>query len=64
MPFPHQIIHNNTLVEDVHEDKKICHQMTLSYDRLLLIPGIFSDNPLVSKCHELNGVVEGLAHRG
>ena len=49
MPLPYEIVHNNTLVENIHKDEYVCHQVSVSYDFSLLISGVLSDNPFIKE---------------
>jgi hypothetical protein len=62
MPLFYQIVHNDALIVDVHENQSIGDQMTVSYYFSLLIPGVFGDDAFVPEGHKLDEIVEGFAY--
>ena len=64
MLLSYKIAHDLALIMDIHKNQSIRYQVTVSYDFPLLISGVFGDDPLVSKRHKLNEIIERLANRG
>jgi hypothetical protein len=63
-PLLNELIHDFTLVMDIHENQNVGHQMPILDDLALLVARIGCNDALIAECDELNEVVEPLADGG
>ena len=54
MPLLDELVHDFTLVMDIHEDQNVGHQMPILDDLALLVSRIGGNGAPVAECDELN----------
>ena len=64
MPLLDELVHDSTLVMDIHEDQNVGHQMPVLDDLALLVARVRGNGAPIAECDELNEVVEPLADGG